>query len=115
MQTIHGAEMQIPDIIVRLHQDGTGGMPPWCATVLPRNFALTALHLLQMRVGREKVTRMAKMGRDAAVRANVKLPICSVVLARVLQLLALSTLMLKLRLKSLIFSLRICAPSTSTC
>lgn len=75
-------------LMVRLHQNETGRMHHKYKTLLarmvPRNSVFTAQYLLQMKIGREKVTWMDKRGRKAAIRANVKLLTCSVALAGVL-------------------------------
>lgn len=61
IQTIHGAERQIPDIIVRMHQIGTEGMHQEYKVLLSpmlytQKFYCLVHHILQMTVGREKVT-----------------------------------------------------------
>ena len=123
MQTIHGAEMQIPDIIVRLLQNGTGGMhheyktlpAPMVCNDSPQEFCLHSTSP-PADEGRQRKGDMNGQNGEKGCHNNKcessYLLSCS---GWSPALPALSTLTLKQRLKSLIFSLRVCGPSTSTC
>lgn len=112
--------MQIPDIIVRLHQNVTGEMSikscqhPCRATIIPRNFVLTAHHLLQEDKQR-KGDMNGQNGEKGCCKSEHEASYLLSFSGWSLALTAPSTLMLKQRPKNLIFPLRTCGRSTSTC